>query len=201
MDLSQYQFKLKRPRFAAENLNHNRRDPYVTNYWNIVMNRHSIFIPSALALCLSVPVIAQEENSITREIELGALFTSGNTEEESINFAGAINIIRDQWEYGFTFDALRSSSEGEVKGQRFYAVAQANYNVTDYSYFQTRLAHEDDRFSGFDSQSDLTFSYGRELLRNRDNMTLNASAGVGARYSELAPHRAALRLCGASRRP
>ena len=141
---------------------------------------------TALLLLPMTPLNAQEDDTWTREIELGALITSGNTEEESLNFAAAINFIREDWEYGFTVDGLYTSTDDVVKGQRVYAVAQADYEITEFSYFQTRISHEDDRFSGFDSQSDLTFSYGRELLRNRPNMTLTADIGAGARYSRLA---------------
>lgn len=138
-----------------------------------------------LFLLTIAPVIAQEELGTTREIELGALMTSGNTEEESLNFAGLINVLQESREYTFTLDGLYTSTDGQVKGQRLYGVAQADFEINEYSYFQSRLAHEDDRFSGFDSQSDLTFGYGRELLRGRNNMTLEAEAGVGARYSRL----------------
>ena len=129
--------------------------------------------------------MAQEENGITREIELGGLFTSGNTEESSLNFAAAMNIVRDRWEYNFSLDGLYSSSDSKVKGQRLYGVASANYDISDDSFFQTRVSHENDRFSGFDSQSDLTFSYGRDFLQNQPNMGLALNAGVGVRWSRL----------------
>lgn len=138
-----------------------------------------------LFLLTIAPVLAQEELGTTREIELGALMTSGNTEEESLNFAGLINVLQESREYTFTLDGLYTSTDGKVKGQRIYGVAQADFEINEYSYFQSRLAHEDDRFSGFDGQSDLTFGYGRELLRGRDNMTLEGEVGVGARYSRL----------------
>ncbi|MEX2468947.1 MAG: DUF481 domain-containing protein [Pseudohongiellaceae bacterium] len=138
-----------------------------------------------VALLLSPATLAQSANTVTREVELGALFTSGNTDEESLNFAGAINIDREQWDYAFTLDGLYSASDSRVKGQRFSAMARANYEISEFSFFQTRVSHEDDRFSGFDSQSDVTFSFGTELLRHRANMSLTGNAGIGARYSRL----------------
>lgn len=130
-------------------------------------------------------VVSAQENRVEKEIELGGLFTSGNTEEESLNFAGAIDIIQDDWEYRFSLDGLYSSSESEVKGQRLYGVALANYSFSENAYFRSRVSHENDRFSGFDSQSDITFSYGWGLLQNISNMDLSLDAGLGVRWSRL----------------
>jgi putative salt-induced outer membrane protein len=55
--------------------------------------------------------------------------------------------------------------------------------MSEISYFQTRASHEDDRFSGFASQSDLTFSYGRDLLVNRGDMSLSVVGGIGVRWT------------------
>ena len=140
---------------------------------------------SAFIAAQSTQAIAQEETGITREIEVGGLFTSGNTDEQSLNFAGAINIDRGNWDYDFSLDALYSSSDNVVKSQRWYTVASAEYEFTEDSFFQSRFSHEDDRFSGFDSQSDLTFSYGRGFLRNRTDMGLTLRAGLGIRWSRL----------------
>ena len=129
--------------------------------------------------------LAQEENGVTREIQLGALFTSGNTEDQTLNFAGSISLLQDQWEYVFSLDGLFTSNENDVTGQRFYAVASANYEFSQNSFSLTRFAHEDDRFSGFDSQSDITFNYGRKLLGNIADMELTLNAGVGVRWSRL----------------
>ncbi len=139
----------------------------------------------ALFAGLSIWAKAQEENGITREIEMGGLFTSGNTEGQSFNFGGAINVARGRWDYNFALDALYSSSESEVKGQRWYTVASANYEFTEDSFFQTRFSHEDDRFSGYDSQSDLTANYGGLFLQNLPDMGLTLNTGLGIRWSRL----------------
>lgn len=149
------------------------------------MRSLSSLLLSALLAIPSISAMAQEENGITREIEMGGLFISGNTEGQSLNFAGAINIDRGKWAYNFSLDALYSSSESEVKGQRWYTVASANYEVSETSFFQTRFSHEDDRFSGYDSQSDLTVNYGALFLQNLPNMGLTLNAGLGIRWSRL----------------
>ena len=143
-----------------------------------------LFMLTFMALTANT-ALAQEENGITREIELGALFTSGNTEDQTLNFTGTIGLLQDQWEYMFSLDGLFSSNENDVTGQRFYAVASANYEFSEDSFFLTRIAHEDDRFSGFDSQSDITFNYGHRLLDNVADMGLTLNAGIGVRWSRL----------------
>jgi putative salt-induced outer membrane protein len=138
-----------------------------------------------LLISMSEPAVAQQQNGVTREVEVGALFTSGNTDEQAVNFAGNIEIIRDRWEYGFTIDGLYASSDNETKGQRFYGVSSANYGFSEDTFFLARASHEDDRFSGYDSQSDLTFSIGSRLLQNRSDMDLSLDAGIGIRWSRL----------------
>lgn len=144
----------------------------------------SLVLPLLLALTSNASV-AQEENGVRIELELGALFTSGNTEDQTLNFASTLSWKRDLWEYVFSLDGLFSSNENDVTSQRFYAVTSANYEFSENSFFLTRFAHEDDRFSGFDSQSDITFNYGRNLLTRNANMGLILNIGIGARRSRL----------------
>ena len=139
----------------------------------------------SLLAIFSLNSSAQEESSITTELELGAIFTSGNTENENIKYS--VTVDWDQSEtsdYQFTSDGFRSSQEGVSNANRLYHTASANYATNPDSYIQGRIAHEIDKFSGFESQSDITVSYGRNMLRNRDNMTLDLTAGMGVRRSE-----------------
>ena len=143
----------------------------------------------AAFLCLltsltSYSAFAQEsDDTLSTEIELGAIFTSGNTEDENIKFKGTIVYERESWEYGFTIDGFRSSKNDVLAAQRVYSVASATYNLNESSFIVTRLAHEDDRFSGYDSQSDASVSFGQNLLRDRENLELNYTIGAGMRYS------------------
>jgi putative salt-induced outer membrane protein len=131
----------------------------------------------------AVSTSAMAQSDISRNIELGALFTSGNTDEQSLNFGAEVDIDQERWDYRFTLDGLYTSSEDRVKAQKMQGVARANYQMSEISYFQTRASHEDDRFSGFASQSDLTFSYGRDLLVNRGDMSLSVVGGIGVRWT------------------
>lgn len=143
-------------------------------------SRKLAFLFSATA-CL--PVFAQEESSISTEIELGAIFTSGNTEDQNIKYKVVIDWDRGDWDYRFSSDGFRSKKEKELAAQRVYHVARAQYTINEDSFMLGRLAYEDDRFSGFDNQSDISVSYGRNFLQNVSSMELSANIGVGMRRS------------------
>ncbi|MDP1929964.1 MAG: DUF481 domain-containing protein [Gammaproteobacteria bacterium] len=137
-----------------------------------------------LATCATLPAQAQEtSNSMSTELELGAIFTSGNTKDENIKFKGTVAWLRGRWEYGFSLDGFRSSKDDELAAQRLYTVGSATYNMTPNTFILTRAAHEDDRFSGYDSQSDITVSFGQNLLPNSENMDWNYTIGAGMRTS------------------
>ena len=139
----------------------------------------------SLLATFSLNATAQEESSVATELEFGAIFTSGNTENENIKYKVAVDWDQSEnWDYRFTSDGFRASQDGISNAQRLYHTASANYTINPVSYAQGRVAYENDKFSGFESQSDITVSYGRNLLQNRANMTLGLTAGVGVRRSE-----------------
>ena len=146
--------------------------------------------PLHVGLCLlfcilSSAAFAQEtDDTLSTEIELGAIFTSGNTEDENIKFKGNVVWLKESWEYGFSVDGFRSSKNDVLAAQRVYTVGSATYNLNEDSFVVGRLAHEDDRFSGYDSQSDASISFGQNLLRQYDHLDWNYTIGAGMRYSE-----------------
>ncbi len=137
-----------------------------------------------LLAVFSTVAFAREEKSISAQLELGASFTSGNTEDENVKYKLTADWDRGNWDYRFSSDGFRSAAADVLAAQRLYHVLSADYTSTADSFIKTRLAYEDDRFSGFESQSDFTVSYGRNLLRSRDNMALALNLGAGARRSE-----------------
>ena len=138
---------------------------------------------SCLISVFSLGAHSQEESGLATQVEFGAIFTSGNTENENIKYKIVLDWVQQNWDYKFTSDGFRSSQDGISNAQRLYHSASANYTINEVSYAQGRVAYENDKFSGFDNQSDVTFSYGRNVLQNRDNMSLALTAGVGARRS------------------
>ncbi|MEX1197923.1 MAG: DUF481 domain-containing protein [Pseudohongiellaceae bacterium] len=138
-------------------------------------------------LSLTTPVIAQQSAQgweTATEMELGAVYTSGNTDEENLRIGAEFDASRNAWDYAMEFDGLRSSTDGRLTAQRAYLVGTSQYNYDDDNFGQLRASHERDKFSGFEQQSDLVASYGQLLLRDREDMTLDYTVGAGVRNSD-----------------
>lgn len=141
----------------------------------------------AATLTLTGPAIAQQAPSgwdTSTEFELGAIYTTGNSESESLRIGGDFEASRNAWQHGVEFEGFRSSKEDELAAQRTYLVGTTQYNYGDDHFAQLRASHERDKFSGFEQQSDLVVSYGQLLLRNRNDMTLDYTVGAGIRHSD-----------------
>jgi len=100
---------------------------------------------------LALPSLAQEENSVSTELEFGAIVTSGNSDDQNVKFKGTVDWNRGDWIYGFSSDGFRSSKNNELNAQRLYHVGRAGHNINEFSFINARVSYEDDRFSGFDS--------------------------------------------------
>ena len=139
----------------------------------------------SLLAIFSLNASAQKESKVATQLELGAIFTSGNTENENIKYKVTVDWDQSEnWDYQFTSDGFRSAQDGISNAQRLYHTGSGNYMINPESYVQGRLAYENDKFSGFESQSDITVSYGRNVLQSRTNMTLGLTSGIGVRRSE-----------------
>jgi putative salt-induced outer membrane protein len=102
-----------------------------------MLKLNSLAILGALTLFSTAAVAQEEESGLTTEVELGAVYTSGNAEAESINFRGEVDWDRGDWDYGFLIDGLRQSQNDVLAAQRFYYVANANYELDEVSFIQT----------------------------------------------------------------
>jgi len=149
----------------------------------VTMKNQILMGSSILAALLSTQSFAQRENGLNSKLELGIIQTTGNTEDESFKVKGGVELVKDAWDYAWSVDAFRSSRQNQLTAQRFYTIGSADYQLSEVSFVEGRLAYEDDRFSGYDSQTDASINYGRSLLTNTDNMNLNITTGIGARRS------------------
>ena len=148
------------------------------------MKNQTLICSSIFAAFLSSQTLAQRENSVNSTLELGIMTTTGNTEDQSIKVKGRVELVKDAWDYAWSLDAFRSSRQDQLTAQRFYMVGSADYQLSEVSFVEGRLAYENDRFSGYDSQNDASVNYGRTLLTNTDNMIMTYTAGIGVRRSE-----------------
>ena len=144
----------------------------------------SMFL-GVFALAMSLNVAAASEDSIwSSEVEVGAFFSSGNSEEKNFKFRG--EGVRDGEVYVSTvkLSLLNSSTDDQKTAQKTYGVYKLDRKLSDVSTIFGRLAYEDDKFSGFDYQVDFTAGYTRKLIQT-DVRKLDASIGLGYRQSEL----------------
>lgn len=119
----------------------------------------------------------------TNEVELGAVVTTGNTDTENFNAKVLSVLDGEKIRHTGNIDALRSAENDSTTAERYYAFYQADFKLEgDHSIF-TRLAYEDDRFSGFAYQADATAGYSRVLFDD-NNMKLTGDVGAGYRRSE-----------------
>lgn len=116
-------------------------------------------------------------------MELGAVFTSGNTNEKNVKFRGEVVYDGDRYKHTVHLDALNSSKDKVRTAQKIYLFYQVDYKLEKGSIFG-RVAHEEDKFSGFDYQTDFTGGYSR-LLMEKSTMSLTGDIGLGYRRSEL----------------
>lgn len=135
-----------------------------------------------VVFALSMPAHAEEGKVWSSEIEVGAVFTTGNTRNQSFKLASKASRDSVLFRHSAAFDAFRSSEDSVVSAQKFYTFYQGDYKLEgDHSLFG-RLSFEDDRFSGFDYQSNVTAGYSR-LLLSRPAHTLRGDVGAGVRHS------------------
>lgn len=149
------------------------------------MNRVIQRLGALIILGFSAQGFAASEDSIwASEVEVGAVYATGNTEETNFKFRGEAVRDGEVYENSYKLDVVNSSQDGVKTAQKFYGVYQLDRKLNDVSSIFGRIAYEDDKFSGFDSQIDLTLGYSRDLISTEIH-ELEASAGVGYRQSEL----------------
>lgn len=143
----------------------------------------------AVVLAVILPIISgaswaqQDPWDVSSEIELGATLTTGNTDDENARFSTQVNADREQWRHEVSLEGFRSSQNNELAAQRVYFVGESEYAVSQDRFIEGRASHEDDRFSGFDSQSEVAFSYGHDAVVDRDDMEWQYTLGLGVRIS------------------
>lgn len=149
-----------------------------------INKQHALVATLSTVLMLTATSAIAQDWDLQTQLELGAVITAGNTKDENVRFKGQFDAAREQWSYLASIDGFRSSKQDVLAAQRLYTVGSATYNFDPDNFVVSRVAHDDDRFSGYDSQTDFSVSYGQELLRDSENMTLRYTAGAGVRNSK-----------------
>jgi putative salt-induced outer membrane protein len=142
----------------------------------------------AAALVLSsANVLAQDEAEATDgwagKGEFGFVKTSGNTDNETLNFALEFTKESELWKHRFFAAALTSSKDGVDDAERYQMEFQSDRKLSELSYLFGVVRWDSDKFGAYDPATSIAFGYGRKLI-NTDRHTLSGEVGVGYRSLE-----------------
>jgi len=147
----------------------------------------------ALSVALAAaPVLAQdEEKSITTDVELGFIATSGNTETTSIK--GKVNVKQELTRFRNTYVAEAFYAEDQVTleengitrtetqttAEKFFLSAQSDFKLNEeHKGIFLFGSYEQDEFSSFDYQATLALGY-TDRLFTTESRYLSYSIGPG----------------------
>ena len=106
--------------------------------------------------------------------------TGGNTDTSSANALFHVAHVWEDWKFLFGAEGLYGSSKGETTAQAWDAHTQANYNINPNLYWFGARRYEDDKFSGFAFQEQVSTGVGYQFIKT-DGTKLAAQLGVGGR--------------------
>ncbi|HBS41411.1 MAG TPA: hypothetical protein DEA26_01935 [Oceanospirillales bacterium] len=133
------------------------------------------------AECVCAPVEEEAEEDTgpwSGSAELGTIFTSGNTETQTINANFAALRTGELWQNTYRLSALKTEDDGETTAEKYTAFAQFDRTLTERSYMAIVASQERDRFSGYRYQTSASINYGYRIIM-QDDMSLDAEVGPG----------------------
>ncbi|MDF1764268.1 MAG: DUF481 domain-containing protein [Oleibacter sp.] len=136
------------------------------------------------ALILSPTAWAVDDGAWNGSAELGTIFTSGNTDTQSINAGVAAKHKGDVWDSALRLSALTSKEDDVVSKETYSGLLQFDRNFTERSYLALVAEQERARFSGYTYQTVFSASYGHRIIQ-QDNLQFNAEVGPGVRRDKL----------------
>lgn len=141
-----------------------------------------------LVLLLPLAVHAAEDaddnaGAWSGEGALGFTSTSGNTDSENLNASLKIGRQHDRWKHAASIESIRNEVDDDVSADRNVVKLRSEYGLGEKSYLYGQLRYEDDEFSGYESQTAVSFGAGSRLLDNGRHR-LDVSAGIGYRRLE-----------------
>jgi putative salt-induced outer membrane protein len=139
-----------------------------------------------LAALLITPLtaMAAEDSAWSGGAELGTIFTSGNTDTQSINGNFNAKHTGDVWDSMVKLEALTSKEDYVTSKEKYSVFTQFDRNFTERSYLAIVAQQERARFSGYTYQTSASVNYGYRAIK-QDNMQLDLEAGPGFRRDKL----------------
>ena len=155
--------------------------------------KKSILLGSGLLLASSGLIAA--EDGITSSVELGLVFTSGNTETKTTNVKGKIEHTKGKFRNSAALEALYVDGEQGKLSEKYLGAGKTAYQFNDHSYGFVTGNLERDLFSGYDYQATASAGYGYSVMDTAE-MTLDFEAGPGYRRNKLDTEEAEGELIG-----
>lgn len=150
-----------------------------------------------LALVSAHGVAETADKSLTTDVELGFIATSGNTETTSIK--GRVNVKQELEKFRNTYVAEAFYAEDEVTvdidgeettetqttAEKYFISAQSDFKLDDeFKGIFLFGSYEQDEFSNFEYQATLAVGYSDRLF-TRENSHLSYSIGPGVAFNEV----------------
>jgi len=158
---------------------------------------NSKFALSALCLLPLVSYAASAQDSekkpgFTASAELGFLYKTGDTRSEDIKAGFNIKHEKNKWRSEVVFNILNKKTEVDddagnkalqTTDNKWDILTQTNYTIGEVgkNYLYGNLAYEQDKFSGFSSQSSLSAGWGRHWYETKTS-SFFADIGPGVKY-------------------
>jgi putative salt-induced outer membrane protein YdiY len=145
-----------------------------------------------LPLVSYAAIAADKKPEFTASAELGFLYKTGNTKSADVKAGLNLKHEKDEWRTTVAFNILAKKSETkddagnkefESTDNKWDISAQTNYTIDEVSksYLYGNLAHEQDKFSGFESQSSFSAGWGRHWYETKTT-SFFADIGPGIKY-------------------
>lgn len=143
-----------------------------------------LLIPAFVYAAETTSTDSNQQDSIfngwSGEGELGFASTSGNTETESLNAKLGLTKEKGKWKHSASLESVRASTDDVTNVDRIEFKEKSEYKPGEKSYVFGKVRYEDDKFSGYDYQSSISFGAGSPFIKT-DAHALDASAGIGYR--------------------
>ena len=134
----------------------------------------------------------EEKPEFTASAELGFLYKTGNTKSADVKAGFNLKHEKDKWRTSVDFNILAKKLEKEddagnssleTTDNKWDILTQTNYTIgeAEKNYLYGNLAYEQDKFSGFESQSSFSAGWGRQWYET-ETSSLFADIGPGVKY-------------------
>ncbi len=134
----------------------------------------------AVALCDPPPPL----DVWTGKGQVGIVASQGNTDAKSANAIIDMALLEERWKHALHLGGLYGENVGITSAERWDALWQSNYALTQDLYTFGALRYARDMFSGFQYQASGTLGLGYKLI---DTNAVKLSAQLGAGYRESRP--------------